>query len=368
MNLNSRFQEAANDNSIQPIYAQSALAFTSKNSVEPVKFLSLLRIAVDQEEQKKKLGEITPQTFKMFCSRIDSNITEYFRSHLIADITSKEILGFIEFLSAQNIKGITIKQYLGLLKRILTIAVLEGWLESLPVFPKVRGKSTPRASLSIKEYWQVLKTAKQLNMLPVESKKITHRNTANGMYVKDGPMPYEMVWLIGFMTNTFLRPVDIKLLQHKHIQIVENKNFYLRINLPETKRHTGQVISLRAAVGIYKRLLNYQARAGYGKADDFVFFPQIQNRENAIQAISYLFGRILRKSTLERSGDGQTRSLYSLRHTAITFRLIYGQGIDLLTLARNARTSVEMIEKFYSSNLKAEMNVALLQSRRTRIA
>ena len=61
---------------------------------------------------------------------------------------------------------------------------------------------------------------------------------------------------------------------------------------------------------------------------------------------------------------GQLRTLYSLRHTAITFRLLYGNGIDLLTLARNARTSVEMIERFYSSNLTAEMNIEMLQSKR----
>ncbi len=46
------------------------------------------------------------------------------------------------------------------------------------------------------------------------------------------------------------------------------------------------------------------------------------------------------------------------------FRLLYGKGIDLLTLARNARTSVQMIEEFYASQLTAEMNIGLLQSRR----
>ena len=46
------------------------------------------------------------------------------------------------------------------------------------------------------------------------------------------------------------------------------------------------------------------------------------------------------------------------------FRLLYGRGIDLLTLARNARTSVQMIEKFYASNLTAEMNIDLIQGRR----
>jgi hypothetical protein len=72
-------------------------------------------------------------------------------------------------------------------------------------------------------------------------------------------------------------------------------------------------------------------------------------------------------SKLSIGQEGQTRTLYSLRHTAITFRLLYGKGIDLLTLARNARTSVEMIERFYSSNLTAEMNIEMLQSKRTSV-
>jgi hypothetical protein len=49
----------------------------------------------------------------------------------------------------------------------------------------------------------------------------------------------------------------------------------------------------------------------------------------------------------------------------MTFRLLYGGNIDLLTLAKNARTSVEMIERFYASNLTAEMNIDLLQGKRT---
>jgi hypothetical protein len=42
-----------------------------------------------------------------------------------------------------------------------------------------------------------------------------------------------------------------------------------------------------------------------------------------------------------------------------------GKKIDLLTLARNARTNVQMIERFYASNLTAEMNIDLLQGKRT---
>ena len=46
------------------------------------------------------------------------------------------------------------------------------------------------------------------------------------------------------------------------------------------------------------------------------------------------------------------------------FRLIKGDRVELLTLARSARTSTDMIDRFYAKHLTAEMNVANLQSQR----
>jgi integrase len=174
-----------------------------------------------------------------------------------------------------------------------------------------------------------------------------------------------MRWLIGFMVNTFVRPVDIKLIKNKHIKIINGDNRYLRISMIETKRHTGQIVSMRTAVSLYKRILAHQTSRGFGGDEDYVFFPQVADRQGAISLISNHFKKILDYGNMAVGVNGEKRSLYSLRHTAITFRLLYGSGIDLLTLARNARTSVEMIERFYSSNLTAEMNIGLLHSKRS---
>ena len=46
------------------------------------------------------------------------------------------------------------------------------------------------------------------------------------------------------------------------------------------------------------------------------------------------------------------------------YRLLFGDGINTLLLARNARTSVEMIDRFYAKPLSGEMNIEALQSRR----
>lgn len=45
-------------------------------------------------------------------------------------------------------------------------------------------------------------------------------------------------------------------------------------------------------------------------------------------------------------------------------RLVNGDGIDSLVLARNARTSVEMIDSFYARPLTGEMKVDMLHSRK----
>jgi integrase len=42
--------------------------------------------------------------------------------------------------------------------------------------------------------------------------------------------------------------------------------------------------------------------------------------------------------------DGQRRTAYSLRHTYICLRLM--EGADIYQIAKNCRTSVEMIENY----------------------
>jgi integrase len=161
-----------------------------------------------------------------------------------------------------------------------------------------------------------------------------------------------------------LLSLDFQILQHQHIQLVRGDNTYLRISLPETKKHTAKIVTLSAAVIIYENLLKFMISKGFGAKNDYLFLPEIQDREAAIFIIGKHFRHLLEATNLRKGSLGQNRSLYSLRHTAITYRLLYGNGIDLLTLARNARTSVEMIERFYASALTPEMNIAMLQSRR----
>jgi len=318
------------------------------------------------EQQKCVQGDITKQTLGMFVSRLRAQLDPYFAKTHIGSIQIKQISEFILHLQEQAIRPITIKQYLGLLKRILQIALDEGAIYKLPTFPKLKTKSIPRGSFSLIEYLALVRASKELASIEEEGPKVSHRLTSAGAYIKRESVPKEMRWLIRFMVNSFIRPVDIKLIQHKHIEVITGQNTYLRLNLPETKRHRGQVVTMRAAKGVYESLKKHQEARGFGGPDEYLFLPEAKDREGAIQLITTHFRKVLEKANLRAGQYGQLRTLYSLRHTAITFRLLYGNGIDLLTLARNARTSVEMIERFYSSDLTAEMNIEMLQSKRSK--
>jgi hypothetical protein len=148
---------------------------------------------------------------------------------------------------------------------------------------------------------------------------------------------------------------------------VRGESVYLRLNLPETKKHDKPMVTMQAAVHVYESALRHAKAQGFGQPDDFVFLPAEKDRNYALAVLGFWFKWVMREAGLPTTDDNnRPRTLYCLRHTSIMFRLLYGQGIDMLTLARNARTSVQMIERFYASTLDGEMNVSMIQSRRSK--
>lgn len=85
------------------------------------------------------------------------------------------------------------------------------------------------------------------------------------------------------------------------------------------------------------------------------------NRDSAYDKIANQFEAAL---SLLKEKPVEAITLYALRHTAIMYRLIYGGEINLLTLARNARTSIAMIERFYASRLEGGMVVDELHKKK----
>ena len=152
----------------------------------------------------------------------------------------------------------------------------------------------------------------------------------------------------------------------KHVEIVRGDNTYLRLTLPPTKKHDKPIVTMEWAVTVYERILAENKLRELARPDDYVFLPEQKNRGNALKDLQRQFSVVLNDIGLKEGATGVERTLYSLRHTCITYRFLYGEGIDVLTIARNARTSPEMIDRFYVRHLEGEMNIEAIQSKRRR--
>jgi integrase len=75
-----------------------------------------------------------------------------------------------------------------------------------------------------------------------------------------------------------------------------------------------------------------------------------------------MFDAILNELNLKKDRDGQPRTAYSLRHTYICLRLM--EGADVYQIAKNCRTSVEMIEKYYASHLVNTLDTTAINVRK----
>jgi hypothetical protein len=66
------------------------------------------------------------------------------------------------------------------------------------------------------------------------------------------------------------------------------------------------------------------------------------------------------QKTLSKAAVKQSRSIYSLRHTATNmWRIILSEGqVNIFNLAKNAGISVEQIERFYARNLPLSKEMA----------
>jgi len=74
------------------------------------------------------------------------------------------------------------------------------------------------------------------------------------------------------------------------------------------------------------------------------------------------FNRLLDQTGLKFDREGNRRAAYSLRHTDICLRLM--EGADIYQIAKNCRTSVEMIEKHYASHIKDRLDAAAINIRK----
>lgn len=227
------------------------------------------------------------------------------------------------------------------LRQVLKTAIRHGWLGHLPdlsVPYKSSGKVSHRAWFSPEEYRQFYEATRR------RARKAKGRRW---QFACEQLHDYVL-----FMANTGLRPDEAARLEFRDVVIVEDdatRETILEIEV-RGKRGVGYCKSTAGAVRPFERLLKRNAPEPSDR-----LFPA-NHRD--------LFNTILNEEKLKFDRDGNRRTAYSLRHTYICFRLM--EGADIYQIAKNCRTSVEMIEKFYATHIKTHLDAAAINVRRAR--
>jgi integrase len=297
---------------------------------------------IKEESNRAAAGECSKEFSTFFEYSVRARILPCFAGISVSDVTFQLIGNFVQNLRDANLASSTIKKYLVFVRKILIYACQHRLLGSLPPFPKVKVKDKARPWLNEQEYAALLKGA----------------NDVVGDFVRGTKITQELRYFITFMVNSFLRPSDWYKLKHRHVEVSKEGDLeILKLSLPETKAANNTVVTMPVAVNIYKNLTAMQRAAGYGNPDDYVFLPGFANRTYAKDTMRRQLDHLLHKTNLKQSPAGDARSIYSLRHTAICFRIIKGDNVNLLLLARNCLTSVQMLDRFYCQPLASESNI-----------
>jgi integrase len=264
----------------------------------------------------------------------------------------------------------TLHQEIVCLRQILKTANRHGWIDHIPNLAapfQASGKVTHRAWFAQDEY-KALYTE-------------TRKRAANPVSERWRWSSEQLHDFVLFMGNTGLRPDEALRLEFRDVEIVDDDDTTDRTILVlkvRGKRGVGYCKSMPGAVEPFRRL---QKRLRPTILDEDASASEVGSNLSSVNAKSplvapkptdlifpkthrELFRDILNTLNLRTDREGNERTSYSLRHTYISMRLI--EGADIYQIAKNCRTSVEMIEKYYASHIKDRLDASAINTRKRR--
>lgn len=329
-------------------------------------FESEYELSVEGQRSPKWIAEhkahlknhLRPYFGKMAVTEINGDTAHQYRLHRNKTATEKGGKP-----PARN----TLKNEIITLRLVLALCVRKGWIPFVPNLSEpFRGnsKAEHRAWFSPAEYKALYLAARKH---AAETKREEDKWYAEQLYD-----------YILFMGNTGLRPDEAARLEHRDIQMVSDDQtgeLILEIEVNRGKRGHGFCKSRPGAVKVYQRLKNRPVWTPQGRAPRTmrakaaaaqlppppVVLPKASDLVFPGSRLK-LFNKLLKQAEIKKDRDGKARTAYSIRHTYICMRLT--EGANIYELAKNCRTSVEMIQKYYAPHIKTIISAGAINTRR----
>jgi integrase len=315
-------------------------------------------------------GQRSPTYSRGQHARTENYLIPFFGGMVLPEITAGKINEYridrLEKCKAERGKPpahSTMHQEIVTLRQIFKTALRHGWIDHLPDLSepyRSSPKISHRAWFSPEEYKQLYEATRKRAQDP---KQPRFRWEAEQLH------DYVL-----FATNTGLRPDEAMRLQFRDVTVIEDEGSGQTILEIEVrgKRGVGYCKSTAGAVRPFERLkTRTRPDGGPGRSGSrTASIAKGEWHEPGPTDLLFpkwprdLFNAILDEEKLRTDRDGRPRTAYSLRHTYICLRLL--EGADIYQIAKNCRTSVEMIEKYYAAHLKTQLDAAAINIMRPR--
>jgi integrase len=302
--------------------------------------------AVALVELRVKIDASTGRTaYSDYVSCIEKYFLPYFKDKRLEELTHTDIVEFELWRDRQmrrKPKASTLMNFASAWNKLLTVAVERGYISERVPVPKLMTKGekgTTRPAFSEEEITQLLAF-----METWQYKGLRYVEKEIRPLLRDY---IEMLLLTGMRHGTEAMGIC-----WKHIEWHTDKGVkYLRIWV-DGKTGGRWLIAKHRAVDVLKRLHARQTDLKHISFDDLFAerVPHLLFRfADGYQppSMNGTFRRLMRDTGLLKNTEGQTRTLYSLRHTYATFELLNNKT-DIHTLSKQMGNSAAMIEKHYS--------------------
>jgi integrase len=302
--------------------------------------------AVALVELRVKIDASTGRTaYSDYVSCIEKYFLPYFKDKRLEELTHTDIVEFELWRDRQmrrKPKASTLMNFASAWNKLLAVAVERGYISERVPVPKLTSKGekgTTRPAFSEGEITQLLSFMdgwqyKGLRDVEKEMRPLLRD------YV-------EMLLLTGMRHGTEAMGIC-----WRHLEWHTDKGVrYLRIWV-DGKTGGRWLIAKHRAVEVLKRL-HARQRDICDLSFETTFAERVPHKlfrfSDGYQppSMNGTFRRLMRDMGLLKNTEGQTRTLYSLRHTHATLAMLRGE-VDIHTLSKQMGNSAAMIEKHYS--------------------
>lgn len=298
------------------------------------------RVIEKLEEQLEHGGG--KRTFKDYIRALENYHIPYFARTFVTSIDQDAISKFVVWRKNRMSKppaSSTLLTHNAALNLVFKEAIEQKWMiaAQVPVLSSKGEAGTRRAAFSEEEYDAVIDGI-------YESEKIAHSEKTRQIR----ELLYDYCEIA---VNTGIRPgTEMENLTWRDIEMKTQGNkaqFFINVTKGKTTKYTGtrKVVCKRDVIGALTRL---RERFPLRVPSQKLFL--LTSGEPTPQ-LGKAFEKALQKSGMKVSPRG-SRTLYSLRHTYITWQLLAGTSMDVI--ARQCGTSATMIEQHYS-HVRPEM-------------